>query len=166
MYRVSHVQPHRHNKLNRLAWIAGALATLLSFQALGAHPGFDEVVASVLRNGRDGQIPPHLSLVLGIGTGDAPLSAKQAVLREGPEVRVFNVSVANSKDIVILRTNEQEQTTKAYLLSATGKLRKSVFFHAGGPTQEIPSKEAIAAAADEIKYWTNSGHRAPGGASR
>jgi hypothetical protein len=159
MYRVSHVPPHRHNKVNQLGWIAGALAALLSLPALGAHPGFDEVVGSVLRNGHDGQIPPHLSLVLGIGTGDAPLSVKQAVLREGPEVRVFSVSVVDPKDIVILHTNEQEGTTKAYLLSAIGKLRMSVFFHAGGPTQQIPSKEAIAAAADEIKYWTNSARR-------
>jgi len=140
-------------------WIAGTLAALLSLQALGAHPGFDAVVQSVLHNGRDGQLPPNLSLVLGIGKGDAPLIVKQAVVRDGPKVRVFNVSVVNPKDIVILRTNEQERTTKAYLLSATGKLRTAVSYHAGEPTQQIPTAGAISESADEIKYWTSLGNK-------
>jgi hypothetical protein len=140
-------------------WIAGTLAALLSLQALGARPGLDAVAQSVLHNGRDGQLPPHLSLVLGIAKGDAPLIVKQAVLRDGPKVRVFNVSVVNPKDIVILRTNEQERTTKAYLLSATGELRLAVSYHAGEPTQQIPTAVAIAESAEEIKYWTSLGNK-------
>ena len=147
--------------MKQLSWIVAALAALLSLQALGAHPGFNEVAGSVLHNGLDGQLPPHLSLVLGIGSGEAPLKVKQAVLREGPEVRVFNVSVVNPKDIVILRTNELQQTTKAYLLSTTGKLRMAVAFRAGEPTQQIPSADAKAAAADEVQFWSNLGQRAP-----
>jgi hypothetical protein len=140
-------------------WIAGTLAVLLSLQALGAGSGLDAVTQSVLHHGRDGQLPPHLSLVLGIAKADAPVFVKQAVLREGPNVRVFNVSLANPKDIVILRTNEQERTTKAYLLSATGKLRLAVSYHAGEPTQPIPTAIAIADSAAEINYWTSLGNK-------
>jgi hypothetical protein len=137
-------------------WIAGTLAALLSLQALGANPGFDAIAQSVLHNGRDGQLPPNLSQVLGIGKG-APLVVKQAVVRDGAKVRVFNVSVVNPKDIVILRTNEQEGTTKAYLLSATGKLRLAVSYHAGDAPRQIPTAGAVAESADEVKYWTTLG---------
>ena len=80
------------------------------------------------------------------------------MVRDGPNVRGLNVSVVNPKDIVILRTNEQERTTKAYPLSATGKLRIAVSYYAGEPTQQIPTAVAIAESADEIKYWTSLGN--------
>jgi NADPH-dependent glutamate synthase beta subunit-like oxidoreductase len=141
--------------LRRAAWVAGVCAVLLIHApAKGAHPALDAVIDSVLRNGRNGQLPPHLSLVLGIGAGDAPLDVKQAVIRTGPEVRVFNVCVANHKDIVILRTNEEQRTTRAYLFSTAGKLRKAVSFVAAGPPQLTPAPEAKAALADELTFWT------------
>ena len=133
-------------------WSIGLLA-LISLPAHGANPILDGLVDSVLRHGRDGQLPPHLSRVLGIG-GDTAVDVKQAVLRDGPEVRVFNVCVANHKNVVILRTNEQERITKAYLVSAAGRLRLAVSFHAGGQTRQTPTAEASAALADEIKFWT------------
>lgn len=140
-------------------WIGGTLAALLSLQALADVPGFDAVARSVLQNGRDGQLPPHLSLVLGIGKGDAPLIVKEAVVRDGAKVRIFSVSVVNPKDIVTLLTDEQERTTKAYLLSATGKLRMAVYYRAGEPTQKIPTAAAIAESADEIRIWTSLGKK-------
>ena len=152
-------QSYMRIETRQSGWIAGTLAVLLSLPALGARPGLDAVAQSVLHNGRDGQLPPHLSLVLGIAKGDAPLIVKQAVLRDGPKVRVFSVSVVDPNDIVILRTNEQERTTKAYLFSATGKLRLAVSYHAGEATQQIPTAVAIAESADEIKYWTRLGNK-------
>ena len=136
------------------AWAIGAFALLFNLSAQGTRPGLDDLIDSVLRNGRDGHLPPHLSLVLGLGTGDAPLEVKQAVLREGPEVRVFNVCVADHKNIVMLRTNEQKKITKAYLISTTGDLRKAVSYEAGEQPHLTPKEAASAAAADEIKFWT------------
>jgi hypothetical protein len=147
----------------RSAWVIGTLAMLFNVSAHGTGPGLDDLIASVLRNGRDGQLPPHLSLVLGLGSGDAPLEVKQAVLREGSEVRVFNVSVADHKNIVILRTNEQKHSTKAYLVTTNGKLRKAVSYEAGGEPHMTQKAAAGGAAADEIKFWTTLNQpRAPG----
>ena len=75
----------------KLQWTIGVIAIVVFLSAHGAGRGLDDLIESVLRSGRDGRLPPHLSLVLGLGTGDTPLEVKQAVLREGPEMRVFNV---------------------------------------------------------------------------
>ena len=136
---------------------------LLNPSAHSARPGLENLIDSVLRSGRDGQLPPHLSLVLGIGSGDAPLPVKQAVLRDGPEVRVFNVCVANHQDIVLLRTNELQQSTTAYLLSTAGKLRRAVSFRAGEQPLQTPVAKADAASAEEVKFWTDLGQRSPPG---
>lgn len=146
-------------EVKKWAWLAGVCAMLLNLPAQSARPGLEDLIDSVLRGGRDGQLPPHLSLVLGIGSGDAPLLVKQAVLRDGPEVRVFNVCVANHKDIVILRTNELQQGTKAYLLSTTGKLRRAVSFRAGEQPLQTPRVEADTAAAAEVTFWAGLGQR-------
>jgi hypothetical protein len=139
--------------IKRTAWILGVFAMTVSLSAQVARTGLNDLIESVLRNGKDGQLPPHLSLVLGLGTGDAPLGVKQAVLREGHEVRVFNVSIANHQDIIILRTDEQDGNTQAYLISASGKLRKAVSYHVGAQTRRTPTSEARAASAEEIKFW-------------
>jgi hypothetical protein len=65
----------------------------------------------VERRGLDAELPPNLSRVLGIGSG-RPVAVKQAVMRHGSEVRVFNVSVATPADLVILRTDEERGTTR------------------------------------------------------
>jgi len=135
-----------------------ALAVLACAPAAGAGVGLGGLVDAVLQKGLDGQLPPHLSLVLGIGKGNS-VAVKQAVLREGFRVRVFNVSVANHKDIVILHTNEQTRTTEAYLVSSAGKLRTAVSYEAGGQPQVMPPNQARAAVAAEIKFWTHLGRR-------
>jgi hypothetical protein len=139
----------------------GKVVFLASLFAMPAAPAvadsgaeFRDVVESVLQNGLAGELPPHLSLVLGAGSGEMPLKVKQAVLRTGTDVRVFSVCVINQKDIVILRTNEQARTTKAYLFSPNGKLRNAVFYQAGGVPRSTPAAQASAESAAEIKFWT------------
>jgi hypothetical protein len=144
-----------------MAWIVGLFAVIANPAAQSANRGLDGLIDSVLRSGHDGRLPPHLSLVLGIGAGDVPLEVRQAVVRNGPEVRAFNVCVANHGDIVILRTNEATQNTKAFLLSTTGKLRSAVSYHTGGQARHIPAAEAGIAAADEVKFWTLPAQHAP-----
>jgi hypothetical protein len=136
-----------------MPWSVALFVVLANPPAHAAPTGLGNLADTVLQKGLDAQLPPHLSLVLGIGTGDA-LAVKQAVLREGVEVRVFNVCVANPEDIVILRTNEQKRTTRAFLVSRGGKLRKAVTYEGGGPPRETPPAQAAAALAAELQFWT------------
>ncbi|MGH8277289.1 MAG: hypothetical protein ACRETH_11400 [Steroidobacteraceae bacterium] len=138
-----------------MTWSVAACAVLACLAAYAAPAaGLGNLADTVLQKGADARLPPNLSLVLGIGTGEA-LAVKQAVLREGAEVRVFNVCVANPQDIVMLHTNEHERTTRAFLLSRDGKLRKAVAFRAGGPPRVTPPAQAKAGFAAELKFWTD-----------
>jgi hypothetical protein len=130
------------------------LTLLISLPVLGGSGKFQDLADMVSHRGVDAQLPPHLSLVLGIGTGEA-LPVKQAVLREETVVRTFNVCVANPKDIVIVRTEEKERTSQAFLVSSGGKLRKAVAFREGGTAQPIPSANATAGLAAEVKFWSD-----------
>ena len=138
-------------------WFAGALCMLAMFPVQAAPPGtagsFDELVETTVRRGPDGQLPPHLSVVLGLSTLEQGISVKQAVIRDGSAVRVFNVCAANHKDLVILTHNDQEQSTKAYLFSTQGRLRRAVFFRDGEPAQMRSTSEARGDFAAEQKFW-------------
>lgn len=148
-------------RARKIEWLIAVSILLVNPPAQGASRALDDLVAAVLRNGPDGRLPPHLSLVLGIGTGATPVAVKQAVLRERSEMRVFNVCVANHDDIVILRTDESEHNTKAFLLSRSGKLRSAVYYHAGEQPRRIPVTQAGAGAAAEVKFWTVPARLAP-----
>ena len=113
-----------------------------------------------LRVGSDGTLPPHLVSVLGVGAHGAGLPVRQLVLREGQEVRVYNVSVANHSDLVILRHDEAAHTTAAYRFSPKGKLRMAVSYADGGDSREMPASEAQARFAGEINYWSAASQRA------
>jgi hypothetical protein len=138
-------------------WFIGALYMLAMFPAQATPPGtaesFDELVETTVRRGPDGQLPPHLSVVLGLSTLEQGISVKQAVIRDGSAVRVFNVCAANHKDLVILTHNDREQSTKAYLFSTQGRLRRAVFFRDGEPVQMRSMAEASADFAAEQRFW-------------
>lgn len=140
--------------VRRATWSFALFAMAAALPALGAGAGLDVLANTVLQKGLDGLLPPNLSLVLGIGTGNA-VPVKQAVLRNGALVRVFNVCVADHDDIVLLRTNEQKRTSRAYLVSRDGKLRKAVSFDAGGPPHLVPAARAKTAFSAEIRFWTH-----------
>ena len=140
--------------ITRMTWAVTVLAVLANLPALAASSAFGNLADMVLHKGVDAQLPPHLSLVLGIGTGDA-IAVKQAVLREGAEVRTFNVSAANPGDIVLVRTNERDRTTTAFLVSKGAKLRKAIAFRYGEPPHLTPTAQATAAFAAEMQYWSD-----------
>ncbi|MDE1897921.1 MAG: hypothetical protein KGH73_02490, partial [Xanthomonadaceae bacterium] len=149
---------HRGRVLRLLA-AASLVAQLAATNSLAASPvrpvAPDRIatLADMVRErGRDGALPPHLALALGVGRGEA-VPVKQAVLRHGPEVRVFNVCVGDPDELVILRTNEMRRTTHAYLLGRDGKLRKTVYFRAGGQPSTVPSTAARGAFAAELRFW-------------
>jgi hypothetical protein len=146
-------------------WFAGTFLLLAMFSAQAAAPrtsgSFDELVETTVRRGPDGQLPPRLSVLLGLSALEQSISVKQAVIRGGSAVHVFNVCAANHDDLVILTHDDQDQSTKAYLVSTGGQLRKAVFFRAGEPAQVRSLSEARGDFAVEHKFWTNFSAKLP-----
>jgi hypothetical protein len=136
-----------------LAILAAALAW-----AQGAPHPLQGVIDAVVRSGPDGELPAHLSLVLGLNKGELGTAVKQAVMREGAVVRTFNVRAANHQDVVMMAYDEQSRSMKAYLVSPEGKLRKAVAYQAGAPATERSAADARRDFAAEVKFWTEAAH--------
>jgi hypothetical protein len=141
--------------IGKRTWLIVAAAAAAMLSAQGATRPLAALADAVAGNGINAQLPEHLSLVLGVGRADQKTPVKQAVIRDGHTVRVFNVCTAERDKLVILNTNEETHLTKAYLTSATGALRKAVYYQWGGEPHERPAAEARSEFAVEIKYWTN-----------
>jgi hypothetical protein len=146
----------------RRATAGTLLALWMAASAYGATTAISALVDQVLAKGPATNLPPHLSLVLGLGTGVDGVAVKQAVMRSGPDVRVFNVCVSDPQKLVILHADEMRNLTAAYLFSPDSKLSKAVRYDAGGSPVEIPKAEADKAFAKEIHYWTTLGGTAAG----
>ena len=142
---------------NRSWWvIVVALATGLA--ALGATTHvLKPLIDAVIRNGPDSQLPAHLSVVIGVSQVEQTTAVKQAVVRDGATVRTFNVCVANQDDVVIIVYDEQSRWSKAYLSSATGKLRKAVSYQAGAPATVRTLPAARDDFAKEMNFWVDFG---------
>ena len=113
------------------------------------------LIDDVIRKGPASQLPAHLSMVLGVSGIEQPTAVKQAVLRDGDTVRTFNVCTANHSKVVMITYNEQSRSSKAYLVSPAGNLRKAVSFRAGAPATERSPRDARGDFAAEIKFWMN-----------
>jgi hypothetical protein len=57
----------------------------------------------VTSEGKASTLPPHLSLVLGLGDGVRPVPVKQAGKQDGHEVRTFNVVQTQGQRSVVLK---------------------------------------------------------------
>lgn len=133
--------------------IVAAMAFALSTH--GAARPLERVIDAVLQRGLDSQLPAHLSVVLGVSRLEQQTAVKQAVIRDGSTVRTFNVSVANHGDVVMLLYDEQSHSTKAFLVSAAGFLRRAVSYQAGGVAKERSLAQARSDFAREINFWTD-----------
>jgi hypothetical protein len=107
-----------------------------------------------MQSGRDAQLPPHLSLVLGLGNGEQATAVKQIATQVSHEVHAFNVCAADHGNLVIFSYSEESRTTVAFLLAPAGTLRKAVSYVANGPTREMPNAEARTAFAREREFWS------------
>jgi hypothetical protein len=136
--------------------IVVALATAVAAQGATTH-SLKPLIDAVIRNGPDSQLPAHLSVVIGVSQVEQTTAVKQAVVRDGAVVRTFNVCVANHDDVVIIVYNEQSRSSKAYLSSATGTLRKAVSFQAGAPATVRTLPAARDDFAKEINFWMEFG---------
>jgi hypothetical protein len=143
-------------------WLIVAVAMLAMLSAHGAAKSLAELVDAVVAHGPDSRLPAHLSVVLGVSKIERETAVKQAVVHDGQTVRTFNVCAAKHDDVVIMSVNEQDHTTKAYLVTAGRVLRKAVSYQAGAPANERSLAEARADFADEMKFWTDFERRQAG----
>jgi hypothetical protein len=141
-------------------WIVIAFAVMAIQPSRAATPLLATLIDTVVRNGPDSQLPARLSVVLGISHVEQKTAVKQAVVRDGPTVRTFNVCTGSHDDVVILTYNEHSQATKAYLVSAAGRLRKAVDYQAGDAAHERSLADARSDFAAEIKFWTDFARQA------
>jgi hypothetical protein len=135
-----------------------AIALFAMLSAHGAPRSLGDLIDAVIRQGPASQLPAHLSVVLGVSRMEQPTAVKQAVMREAETVRTFNVCTANHDDVVMITYNEQSRSSKAYLMSPAGKLRKAVSFQAGAPAIERSLQEARSDFAAEVKFWMDVEH--------
>lgn len=144
------------------AWLAAAAVAMAAamLSAHGAGRSIGGLIDAVVRNGPDGLLPAHLSVVLGVSPVERTTAVKQAVVRDGASVRTFNVCASNHDDVVILTYNELSRSTKAYLVSTKGTLRKAVYYQAGAAASERSPADARKDFADEISFWTKFDYRA------
>jgi len=132
---------------------AAAFVTAAIFSGQGASHSLDSVIAAVVKNGLDAQLPAHLSVILGVSSVERATAVKQAVIRDGKTVHTFNVGAANHDDVVILTYDEQHRATKAYLVSRAADLLKAVSYQPGAPANERSLGEARNDFLGELKFW-------------
>jgi hypothetical protein len=148
----------REISVNR-SWLIVAVVLCAMASAHGGARSLGDLVDAVVRQGPASQLPAHLSVVLGVSRVEQPTAVKQAVMRAGATVRTFNVCTANRSDVVIITYNEQTRSSKAYLVSPEGKLRKAVSYQAGAPAIERSLQDAGSDFAAEIKFWKHLEHK-------
>jgi hypothetical protein len=136
-------------------WLVVMAAVLAVASAQSATRSLDALVDAVIRKGPDNQLPAHLSVILGVSALEQKTPVKQAVMRDGYMVRTFNVCTANHSDLVMMTYNEQNHSSKAYLVSPAGVLRKAVDYQAGDPANERSLADAHSDFLIELKFWTN-----------
>ena len=128
-----------------------------------ATPWTKPLTQQALASGYDAKLPPHISMVLGIAQNGESVLVRQLMGRVEQTVHTYNVSVANHADVVLFLADERAQSTAVYLLSAGGKLRKAVTYHAGGEPQELTADDARRGLARERSYWAKYAAGSGGG---
>jgi hypothetical protein len=141
-------------KFGNRSWLIIVVAMTAAFAARGAAThSLKPLIDAVIRNGPDSQLPAHLSVMIGVSQVEQTTAVKQAVVRDGVIVRTFNVCVANHDDVVLMIYNEKSRSTKAYLSSPTGALRKAVSYQAGAAATERATAAARGDFAKEVTFW-------------
>jgi hypothetical protein len=140
-------------------WLMVGVALCAMASAHAGARSLGDLIDTVIRQGPASQLPAHLSVVLGVSRVEQPTAVKQAVMRDGATVRTFNVVAADRSDVVLITYNELSRSSKAYLMSPEGKLRKAVSFLAGAPAIERSLREAGGDFTAEIKFWKDLEHK-------
>ena len=105
------------------------------------------------REGVHATLPPHLSTLLGVSSGETGCAVMQSVVRTGKTVQGFDVSLTNKDDIVLFVVDETVNDQALYLTSPTGRLRRVVSVKAGvGGVARITDKHKRAFE-KEKQFW-------------
>ena len=133
------------------AAICGLMLLHAALADMSWLPAYTERVQS---QGVIAALPPHLSMVLGLGDGTQDLAVRQAGKRSGQEVHTFNVAQAQKKPLVVLMDyNESTKVVQAFLLKSGGHLEKAVTYTAGAPPRPVPESQARNALREELQFW-------------
>ena len=133
---------------------AGICGLMLLHTALADVSWLRAYTARVQSQGTIASLPPHLSMVLGLGDGKQELAVRQAGKRAGQEVHTFNVAQPHKQPLVVLMDyNEESKVVQAFLLKSGGSLDKAVTYSAGAQPQPIPDSQALNALHKELKFW-------------
>ena len=129
---------------------------LLAVPAQSATPWFSGFTDRVLREGHDALLPPHLALVLGLGTGEKAVAVKQLAFQKAQEFRTFNVCTEKGRVvIVILRYDQETRVTRAFLLGSGAKLQRAVTYETGAQPAPLSGDPAQNALREELHYWSD-----------
>jgi hypothetical protein len=146
----------RPDRRRLAALFACLVCTLLTVPVCADPAWINAFTERVLRQGREAQLPPHLALVLGLGTGETAVAVKQLGIQSAQEVRTFNVCQEKGKPVVVIvHYNQKNQIAYAYLLGSGTKLRKAVTYEAGAQPALLSGEKAKAAFREELQYWSN-----------
>lgn len=138
-------------KLGLLAALSGLMLLPATVAKVSWLPGY---VARVQASGKAASLPPHLSMVLGLGDGTHELAVQQAGKRSGEEVHTFNVAQSEAGSVVVLMDhNEATSLVRAFRLKPGGDLDKAVTYQAGAQPQPIPDAPARKALRAELDFW-------------
>jgi hypothetical protein len=129
---------------------------MVTIPALGDVAWIRGFTDRVLRQGHDALLPPHLALVLGLGTGEKAVAVKQlGTLSTAQEVHTFNVCTDKGRRVVvILLYDEKTRVTRAFLLGSGAKLRKAVTYEAGAQPVLLSDSDARGTFQQELQYWS------------
>lgn len=145
-------------RMLRLTTAAAVLIGLAFMPAIrGNSDWFRAFGDRVVAQGQSAILPPHLSLVLGLGDGANSLPVRQLGIRDSHEIRTFNVAKVEGKRVVVLMNhNEETKITQALLLRRGNNLDKAVTYGADAPPDQLSAKRARAALTEELHYWEHA----------
>lgn len=145
-----------------LVRVVAFLLTVATFLVAGQAPsasgsGTRQRIAraadTVLTEGLQAKIPPHVSDMLGISSHQKECEVSQRFERNGKLVRGFDVSRADKSNIVFFVVDEATNEQTFYLTSGRGTLRRVLAVREGtGHVLPVTAKEK-AAFEKELQFW-------------
>ena len=132
------------------------LCVMLAVPVWGEVAWISGFTDRVLHQGHEALLPPHLALVLGLGTGEKAIAVKQLGTQSAQEIRTFNVRTEKGRTaVVILRYDRKTEVTQAFLLGRGAKLRSAVTYEAGSQPASLSDENARVAFQEELQYWSS-----------
>jgi hypothetical protein len=138
----------------KLRFTAGLCGLMLLRATLADVSWLPAYTARVQEQGRSASLPPHLSMVLGLGDGTQELAVRQAGRHTGQAVHTFNVAQPQKRPVVVLMEyNEATKSVRAFRLKSDGDLDKAVTYTAGAQPQPMADAPARKALHEELNVW-------------